>query len=90
MNKDTSLFGERTVAIRNLDMNNKEYESRKSGIVKRFFHTLASRASTRPLTELVDDPLDPGNKKERFYLECSPRSLHWRLRLLREYNLRDS
>ena len=69
MNKDTSLFGERTDTIRNLDMNNKEYESRKSGIVKRFFHTLASRASTRPLTELVDDPLDPGNKKERFYLE---------------------
>ena len=33
MNKDTSLFGERTVAIRNLDMNNKEYESRKSGII---------------------------------------------------------
>ena len=69
MNQDDSLFGEATLAIRNLDMNNKEYESRKSGIVKRFFHTLASRASTRPLTELVDDPLDPGNKKERFYLE---------------------
>ena len=69
MNKDDTLFGEATLAIRNLDMNNKEYESRKSGIVKRFFHTLATRASTRPLTELVDDPLDPGNKKERFYLE---------------------
>ena len=69
MNKDSSLFGERTDTIRNLDMNNKEYESRKSGIVKRFFHTLASRASTRPLTEMVEDLLDPGNKKERFYLE---------------------
>ena len=69
MNKDDTLFGEATLAIRNLDMNNKEYKSRKSGIVKRFFHTLATRASTRPLTELVDDPLDPGNKKERFYLE---------------------
>ena len=68
MNQDDHIFGEDTLNIRNLSMNNKEYEHRKFGIVKRFFAILASRPSTSALAEIIPDPDDKPHKKERFFI----------------------
>ena len=70
MRNDTTLFGERTSNIRQLAMNDPEYEKRKLSIVRRFFVVLRSRKSTAPLAEVVDDPNEPGTKLEHFYIAC--------------------
>ena len=70
MRNDTTLFGERTSNIRQLAMNDPEYEKRKLSIVRRFFVVLRSCKSTAPLAEVFDDPNEPGTKLGHFYIAC--------------------
>ena len=68
--KDKSLYGSQTQRIKDQDYNNSRYETSKKSLSYRFMQALYLNPTLKPLTNIVDDPEEPTNQIEQFYVKC--------------------
>ena len=68
--KDKSIYGSQTQRIKSQDYNNSRYETSKKSLSYRFIQALQSNPTLKPLTNIVDDPEEPTNQIEEFYVQC--------------------
>ena len=68
--KDMSLYGSQTQRIKDQDYNNSRYETSKKSLAFRFMQALYLNPTLKPLTNIVDDPEEPSNQIEEFYVKC--------------------
>ena len=67
------------IEVSELSKNSKTYDIRKAAIEKDFFQVLANHPTAAPLAEMIDDPVDVGNRIYRLYfLTRSPKAPHKR------------
>ena len=69
INKDGSIFGSKTKRIKMETYNNSRYESTKISLAYRFMQSLHLNPTLKPLTTMVDDPNEPTNQIEEFYVK---------------------
>ena len=67
---DNHIYGSLTKRIISQDYNNSRYETTKISLAFRFVQSLRLNPTLKPLTNLVDDPEEPTNKIEQFYVQC--------------------
>ena len=68
--KDKSLYGAETQRIQDQDYNNSRYETSKKSLAFWFMQALYLNPTLKPLTNIVDDPEEPSNQIEEFYVKC--------------------
>ena len=79
--KDDSLYGSQTKRIKSQDYNNSRYETTKISLDYRFIQSLRLNPTLKPLTNMVDDPDEPSNQIEEFYVQCRGAATTARLKL---------
>ena len=68
--KDSSIYGSQTQRIKDQDYNNSRYETSKKSLAFRFMQSLYLNPTLKPLTNIIDDPEEPTNQIEEFYVKC--------------------
>ena len=68
--KDKSFYGYQTQRIKDQDYNNSRYKTSKKSLAFQFMQSLYLNPTLKPLTNIVDDPKEPTNQIEEFYVKC--------------------